>query len=661
MADNTMNSYFSDDRLRATLAAAGASGTWDWDIPAELLYFDEKFAELYGLPVGTGQTGSPTTTFFSAIHPDDRARIKIAVAGMVSGTELFSKEFRIIQSDGAVVWMHGRGQSYLDTNDQPVRFTGILVDVTERKRTEERLRIAQSAGGVGTFEYIEGFATVSVSADFCKLLGLHPTGVLPTRTINGVVEAGHGQIIPDSVKVDDWRAERLEGEFQITRRDDGAHRWIARRGEIVRDSETSSFRLIGVIYDVTASKQNEERLRELNETLEMRVQAETTERLQVEEALRQAQKMEAMGLLTGGIAHDFNNLLMAIMSGLTLAKKRSTFDPRVTPLLDNALQAAERGASLIQRMLLFARRQELIFRSVDIPALINEMVELIERSMGPSYTLQHDFPSNLPLVFTDPDQLASAVLNLAVNARDAMPAGGAIMITAEPVEVDGERTSTLKAGRYVKLSVIDSGEGMDAATLARATEPFYTTKGVGKGTGLGLSMVHGMAAQSGGQLVIKSTPNIGTTVEIWIPQAKHNAEVSSPAPPVEKSPAGMTLFRTILVVYDDALVRMNVVMMLEDLGHSITEVSSGRQALDLLENASFDLVITDHAMPGMTGAQLIEQIRESWPKLPVVLATGYAESPTDIEKAILRLTKPFSSDQLEAVLRAVFVEPIRKS
>ncbi len=501
------------DHLRSELAAAGASGTWHWDIPADILHIDAKFAELCGLDPETALAGVPTQTFFKPIHPEDRTRIRIAVAGILAGAELFSKEFRVLSPDGLFLWMHGRGHCQFDEQDRPARFTGLLVDVTERKRTEERLRIAQSAGGVGTFEYIDGFATANVSEEFCRLLGLHPALVLPAQTINGVMCPGQPPLIPGPRKGE--IPVTLEDTFEIIRNDDGARRWIARRGEILR--EGAGYRLVGVIYDVTAAKEQEAKLLDLNETLESRVEQEIVRRRSLEDTLRQSQKMEAVGQLTGGIAHDFNNLLMAISSSLDLIRKRLPDDAQLSRLIENALQGAHRGAALTQRMLAFARRQDLTSVLVALPELIEGIHDLIQRTLGPTWSVQCDFPDNLPPVLADTNQVEMAVLNLAVNARDAMPEGGVIRIVAEELNIGAGAVEDLDAGHYVKLSVIDDGAGMDEETLSRATEPFFTTKGVGKGTGLGLSMIHGLARQLGGTFTLQSRRFEGTTASLWLP------------------------------------------------------------------------------------------------------------------------------------------------
>jgi PAS domain S-box-containing protein len=364
---------------------------------------------------------------------------------------------------------------------------------------------------------------------------------------------------------------------------------------------------------------------------------------QTRKALMQSQKMDAIGQLTGGVAHDFNNLLMAILSSHQLLRKRLGDDPRTLLLLDNATQAAQRGAALTQRMLAFARRQELKPEPVDVPTLIRSMTELLRRSLGSTVAIEMDLPFSLDRVMVDPTQLELAVLNLAINARDAMPLGGTLEIGTRAETVAVSQGGGLPAGRYICLSVRDTGEGMDEATLARAVEPFFTTKGVGKGTGLGLSMVHGLTEQLGGKLIMKSARNQGTTAEIWLP-------TSSSAVAAKDDSAAREAYTvepiTILAVDDDMLVLMNTTFLLEDMGHKVFSTSSGKQALQIL-SAGHDikLVIVDQAMPGMTGTELIKEIRLKWPDMPIVLATGYGELPPG-SSVDVKLTKPFGQEEL---------------
>jgi PAS domain S-box-containing protein len=370
-----------------------------------------------------------------------------------------------------------------------------------------------------------------------------------------------------------------------------------------------------------------------------------------QEALFQSQKMDAIGQLTGGVAHDFNNLLMAILGSLELAKKRLPNDPQVTRLLDNAIQGAQRGSVLTQRMLSFARRQSIEPKSIDLPILMGNMIDLLQRSIGPSVGIETSFPASLPPVHADENQLELALLNLTVNARDASLEGGVIKIAAREETFQSGHSVGLAAGRYVCIAVSDNGEGMDAETLARAAEPFFTTKGVGKGTGLGLSMVHGMAEQIGGRFVLNSSPGQGTTAEIWIPVAATKAAQGNLA---TQADIGSAPALKILAVDDDGLVLFNTIAMLEDLGHTALEARSGQEALDILEKNPVNLVITDQAMPQMSGMQLIAAIRERWPKMPVILATGYAELPAGATRDLLKLGKPFSETDLAGAIAKLF-------
>jgi signal transduction histidine kinase len=406
-----------------------------------------------------------------------------------------------------------------------------------------------------------------------------------------------------------------------------------------------------------------------------RLRREMAEHRATEASLRHAQKLEAVGQLTGGIAHDFNNLLTAVLGSLALLRKRlPEGDERAARLLDNAVEGARRGAALTQRLLAFGRRQALRPDVVDLPSLVHGMSALLRSSLGAGIRVETRFPAGLAPAYVDANQLELALLNLVVNARDAMAAGGgAITIAAEsrrlaPPQAAGDG-GRLPPGDYVVLSVADTGEGMDEATLARAMEPFFTTKGVGKGTGLGLAMVHGLAAQSGGRFVLRSRKGAGTVAELWLPQAEAAAEAGTAggqagppvpepeperaAPPLPSASAPAPLRRTVMLVDDDPLVLASASAMLEDLGHRVIEAASGARALELLRaGAAADLVITDYAMPGMTGLQLAEALRRLRPGLPVLLATGYGELRGDTAAGLARLPKPFGQDSLARAIAA---------
>jgi PAS domain S-box-containing protein len=363
----------------------------------------------------------------------------------------------------------------------------------------------------------------------------------------------------------------------------------------------------------------------------------------------QAQKMEAIGQLTGGVAHDFNNLLFGVIGSLELLRKRLPDDPKSLALLENAVQSAQRGTALTKRMLAFARNYELKTEVVGVPQLVLGMTELLQRSIGPSFNLETRFPLALKQVEVDVNQFELAVLNLTLNARDALPDSGDIILAAREESVSAADNG-LDVGKYIRVSVTDTGEGMDEETLRRAAEPFFTTKGIGKGTGLGLAMVHGFAEQSGGRLILHSQKGKGTTAELWLPVAKTSAQ---PVAATQAVPAKSIRPLTVLAVDDDPLVLMNTVAMLEDLGHTVFEASSGKEALEILRSEdSVDLVVADQVMPQMTGTELAKVIRCEWPDIPVLLATGYADMLQRDEIGLPKLTKPFfQRDLSDAIVR----------
>lgn len=412
-------------------------------------------------------------------------------------------------------------------------------------------------------------------------------------------------------------------------------------------------------------REGEVQLQQANDILERRVEERTAqlqrahdellsqiaERERTEAKLRQVQKIESIGQLTGGVAHDFNNLLTAVIGNLELLRKRLPANQRTDRLIDGAMQGAQRGAALTQRLLAFARHQSLEPQPVDLADLVRGMGDLLRRSIGPSVEIELDLPQGLPAAYVDANQVELALLNLAVNSRDAMPTGGRLAIALD--EVESASTRDLDAGRYLRLTVSDSGVGMDAQTLQKAIEPFFSTKEVGKGTGLGLSMIHGLAQQLKGTLRLFSTPGRGTRAELWLPIADR-----APAAIVAESGGVATDGRrhaTLLFVDDDFLISLSTTALLEDLGHTVVTASSGGEALDVLRTSKpIDMMITDYAMPGMTGLQLAEQARSLRPGLPILLATGYADLPARANLDLPRLNKPYQqtelAEQIEALL-----------
>jgi len=392
------------------------------------------------------------------------------------------------------------------------------------------------------------------------------------------------------------------------------------------------------------------RLADLTRTLEQRVEERTAElmvevaaREKAQEQLVQSQKMDSMGHLAGGIAHDFNNILAAVIGNLELLRKRLPEGAAARRLVDGAVQGAERGASLSRRMLAFARQQDLKSSPTDIAALLEGMQDLLDRSLGPRVALSFHIAPELPPAQIDANQVELAILNLAINASDAMPEGGAIDITVDRRQ--GGPAQKLRPGSYVRIEVADTGCGMDGATLKKAIEPFFSTKPVGKGTGLGLSMVHGLAVQLGGALELASEPGKGTVATLWFPAATRPAVADGVALPEARAGASAT----ILVVDDDPLVAMSTVGMLEDIGHRVIEANSAKRALEILEaGQAVDLMVTDQAMPGMTGLELAKIVRGKRPHMPVLLATGYGDIPAGQGSSLPRLSKPYRQAQLQA-------------
>ena len=374
--------------------------------------------------------------------------------------------------------------------------------------------------------------------------------------------------------------------------------------------------------------------------------ARARELLDMQDALRQSQKMDAMGQLTGGVAHDFNNLLMPIIGSLDMLQRRGVADARTQRMVDGALQSAERAKTLVQRLLAFARRQPLQPQSVDVAALIRGMEDLLASTVGPRVTIKLEIEPDLPAAVADANQLEMALLNLAVNARDAMPDGGTLTLAASTENLEHGHGLELRPGAYLRLCVHDTGVGMDEATRRQATEPFFSTKGVGRGTGLGLSMVHGLAAQLGGALTLESELGSGATIKIWLPLAdRHAAEPLAPTDPVLGPRSG-----TVLLVDDEDLVRASTADMLADLGYRVVEAQTAEDAVRKLdEEIQVDILITDHLMPGMTGADLARTVARKKPGLPVLLISGYAEAE-GVGLEFTRLTKPFRQGELAACL-----------
>jgi PAS domain S-box-containing protein len=562
----------------------------------------------------------------------------------------FENEGWRVRKDGTRFWAYVVIDPIRDSRGEIVGFAKITRDLTERMQAEAVLRQSQEQFRLlvqGVTDYAiyllspEG-NVASWNPGAQRIKGYTPEEIIGKHFSGFYTEEDRKAGLPQRALEIAAREGRYEKEGLRVRKD-GTRFFANVVIDSVRDPNGILIGFAKITRDIT---ERMNAARALDET---------------REALVQSQKMEAIGHLTGGIAHDFNNLLMAIQGSLELLQRRlSPDDPKVVQLINNALRGAQRGAALTQRMLAFARRQELKLAALDVPELVRGMTALLQSSLGSTVQIETHFPLKLPKILADPHQLELAILNLAMNARDAMPNGGSIVIGARDRTVSNE--PGLKPGHYLCVSVTDTGTGMDEETLKRAMEPFFTTKGVGKGTGLGLPMVHGMAVQSGGTLSLKSRPGHGTTAELCLPVARPDAASAQE----ETAPrAAVALGRTlaILTVDDDPLVALNTSALLEELGHRVYSASSGMGALEILRSEeSIDLLITDQAMPGMTGSELVSKVRAEKPEFPVVLATGYAELPPGEAEGIPRLAKPFRQrDLAEAIAVAVASGPAEAS
>ncbi|WP_438752284.1 PAS domain S-box protein [Pararhizobium sp. O133] len=580
--------------------------------------------------------GEHFSRFYTA--EDKAAGIPAKALATAESEGRFEAEGWRVRKDGERFWAHVVIDAIRNHEGQFVGFAKITRDLSERKiaeevlkRSEEQFRLlVQGVTDYAIYMLDPDGNIASWNPGAQRIKGYDPEEIIGQHFSRFYTEEDRAAERPKKALMIAAEEGRFEKEGWRVRKD-GTRFWATVIIDAIRDDEGKLIGFAKVTRDITEK-------REVQEALQ-----------RAQEELFQAQKMEAVGQLTGGVAHDFNNLLMAILGSLEIARKKAAALPEILGLIDNAINGAKRGASLTQRLLAFSRRQDLKLEPVEVPALVSEMAELLQRSIGPRIEISTTFPLKLPKVQSDPNQLANALLNLVVNARDAMPDGGLITISARKQTLIARQMKDLSAGDYVCLSVKDEGEGMDSETLGKATTPFFTTKGVGKGTGLGLPMVQGLMAQSGGRLVVKSRQGMGTTAELWLPVADVVDESS--LIPVEQPEIAPARPLTVLAVDDDGLVLMNTVLMLEDLGHRPIEAHSGEKALEILKAGPLpDVVITDHAMPHMTGAELATRIGDLYPDLKVILATGYAELPDGINIDLPRLAKPFTQRQLNEIL-----------
>jgi PAS domain S-box-containing protein len=600
------------------------------------------------------------------IHPDDREatekKFRDAVAGNVRE---YTVRYRIIRpNDGELRWISVRSTIERDENGTAIRLVGAHADITEQVEAERALRQSEEEHRKLANQLAELNATLAerveektrerdriwnVSQDlllvadrsgvwqtvnpaFTKTLGWSEAELL-NRTSQWLEHPDDGGVTRAHVKKlsTEDATVRFESRF---RHKDGTYRWLSWTGVSDKD------RIYAVARDVTAEKAAADRLKA------------------TEEALRQSQKMEAVGQLTGGIAHDFNNLLTGIVGSLDLMQIRldQGRTENVTRYINAAMTSANRAAALTHRLLAFARRQPLIPKSVDANALVVSLEDLLRRTIGERIDLDIVASAGLWCTLCDPNQLESALLNLAINARDAMADGGKLTITTANARIDGidADTPALLPGDYIRIDVSDTGTGMSPEVAARAFDPFFTTKPIGQGTGLGLSMIYGFARQSNGHVLINSKQGAGTSVTLYLPRHHGDAAMERIASVAAEQVAATG--ETVLVVEDEPVVRGVIVEMLHDQGYRVLEAVDGPSGLRLLRlNERIDLLVTDVGLPGMNGRQLADQARETRPGLKILFITGYAENVAIadgfLQPGMEMITKPFDLDNLSRRVR----------
>ena len=757
----------TEARLALSIAA-GRMAIWDYDLAADNITGSPELFGLLGFPPGA----EPTTDEIRArYYPGERERLQAeGRAAMARGERFVESEFRYLWPDGSIHWVLLRAQALPDSSGRPVRALGVVMDITERKRAEDalrvsetRLKLAQDAAGLGIWDWSLREKTAVWSPEIYALLGLDSVldGPPRTRTWLRAIHHDDRRATAETIRraVADGRAFSVD--FRLQRPPAAAVRWIRSRGAPVLGEDGRPSRFVGVNLDVTDEHRREERLLVLADDLREAVTQAERERERISElsndlfvvvdangtvaafnpawsrllaheglnvrglrfldlldpddrsaasealagaladqalhrfearlgtadgariwvawavaaeagnayavgrditpdkareaASAQTQKMEALGQLTGGIAHDFNNLLQAVTGYVELIRLKPGDPTRVGHWADNALLASERGAKLTGQLLAFSRAQRIEVVPVSVGAVLDDLGDLLERTLGAPVRIQVDRPDEPLGAMADRAQLETALVNLGVNARDAMPNGGSLTITARPVVLAGD--AQLQPGDYIEIDVRDTGTGMPPEVLSRAFDPFFTTKGVGKGTGLGLSQVYGMARHAGGTARIESRPGEGTTVSLLLRRASTPVDRGSDddglsGPEAEERAA-------VLVVDDDPDVRSLLADMLAALGYAASFAADGPSALAALDRAIPDVVLMDFAMPGMNGAEVARAALERHPGLRIVFASGHADTD-QIDAALgpsaIQLRKPFRMGDLAALLTRVLAD-----
>ncbi len=641
----------SEEQLRLATDAAEV-GLWDVDGVTGDLYWPPVVKAMFGFSPDALVT---MDDFYAGLHPEDREATTAAYEAAVDPARraLYDVEYRAVgKQDGAVRWVAAKGRAIFDKHGQCIRVIGTAIDISRRKIDEARLyelnatlerRVAEALAERKVFaDVVEGTDSLVLVVDLdFNLLALNRAASREFERVYGVKPQVGTSLLrgledrPEHERnVREMWGRALAGEEFSTVEEFGDSKLDRRAYEIkfnvLRDVNGVQMGAFQFVTDVTHRVREQERL------------------AHAEEQLRETQKLEAMGKLTGGVAHDFNNLLTPILGALDVLHRRKLGEEREQRLIQGALQSGERAKTLVQRLLAFARRQPLQPSAVDIRSVIEGMADLILSTTGAKVRVAFDMAEDLPPARADANQLEMAILNLSLNASDAMAqGGGTLRISADAQAIEGGHATKLAGGHYIRVSVIDTGVGMTKEVAARAAEPFFSTKGVGKGTGLGLSMVHGLASQLGGGVIIESEPGKGTTVELWVPQS--DRPLASAGANVDRAVVARSNGHA-LIVDDEDLVRAAAADMLHELGFEVLEAASGEEALEILANgAPVDVVVTDHLMPGMSGTSLAYEVRRLWPQIRTLVISGYAEAE-GIGPDLLRLNKPFRLDELAEAL-----------
>jgi PAS domain S-box-containing protein len=656
------------ERLQLALDAGAIIGTWVWDIPTDSVTADERFSRSFGLSAEHCKAGIPIAEAFSSIHPEDVDRVAEDIREAMTRGGPYRCEYRVRQDDGAYRWVEASGRAELDANGEAIRFPGVLMDIESRRAAEaERDRMSAllrtftaAVPGVVYAKDLDGRMLVA-NHGTTKLIGKPPEFYLGKTDLEFLEDKDQARRVMETDRSVMRSGTAVQIEEQVDMPDGSATMWLSAKAPLLNEVG-EVIGLIGSSIDVTARKQAETALLELNRTLEIRISEAVAEREIAQAALRQSQKMDAIGQLTGGIAHDFNNLLAGITGSLDLIKMRLN-QGRIADVeryVAVAYGAALRAAALTHRLLAFSRRQTLLPEHTDVHVLIAEMEELIRRTVGPSIDLNVDLAAASSTCLVDPAQVENSLLNLCINSRDALVEGGKISIKTynQILEQGPELDAELAPGAYLTICVGDDGAGMSPEILSKVFEPFFTTKPLGAGTGLGLSMVYGFAKQSGGQIKIDSEKGSGTRVYLQLPL--HTDQIDAVVQTEVKIEADLIPSgETVLVVDDEPSVRMFVSETLGALGYRVIEAADGLAGLALLQSDTpIDLLVTDIGLPGgIDGRRMADAARKCRPSLPVLFMTGYAEPAIVgtqlLDSATAIITKPFALDVLASNVSAL--------